>query len=106
MELIIPRYLELLLSSQAMQEQLWKTSTSTTVPIINKRKLESLNIDLPPKIEQEVIVSIVEEQLSHLEKSLINVDEIERKSAALKRSLLHSAFTGELTKEWRGAANV
>jgi hypothetical protein len=34
------------------------------------------------------------------------VDAIERKASAMRRSLLHSAFTGELTREWREGANV
>jgi len=63
-------------------------------------------LPIPPINEQEKIVGILEEQLSRLDGSLMVADEIERKASALRRSLLHAAFTGELTKEWREGAHV
>ncbi len=105
-EIVVPRFVELLLSSQAIQEQLWNSSSSTTVPIINKRKLESLRVNLPTRAEQLEIVKILDEQLSRLNSSLSIVHAIEKQSSALRRSLFHAAFTGELTKEWREGANV
>ena len=63
-------------------------------------------ISLPPIAEQEKIVEILEEQFSRVSASLAVADAIEKKSTALRRSLLHAAFTGELTKEWREGAHV
>ena len=56
--------------------------------------------------EQEKIVGILEEQLSRLGAALSVADAIERKTSAARRSLLHAAFTGNLTKEWRECAHV
>jgi hypothetical protein len=51
-------------------------------------------------------VGILKEQFARLDSSLAIADAIERKSSAMRRSLLHAAFTGELTKVWREGAHV
>ncbi len=63
-------------------------------------------VPLPPLSEQERIVEILEEQLSHLDAALAVADAIEKRSAALRRSLLHAAFTGRLTEKWRESVHV
>ena len=63
-------------------------------------------IKVPPLAEQEKIVKILEEQLSRLDAALATSDTIEKKASAMRRSLLHGAFTGELTREWRESAHV
>jgi len=80
--------------------------TGTTIKHLPKEKLKTLRIPKPPLQEQEMIVEILEEQLSRLNASLAVAEQIERKSSALRRSLLHAAFTGELTKEWREGVHV
>ena len=101
-----PSFVMHLLASPSLQESLWSTSSSTTVPIINKKTLQGVEVPIPPLGEQERIVEIVEEQLSRLDASLAVADAVEERSAALRRSLLYSAFTGRLTEEWREAVNV
>jgi type I restriction enzyme S subunit len=73
---------------------------------VSTKRLKSVEVNFPPLQEQDIIVELLEEQLSRLDASLAVVDEIEIRSSALRRSLLHAAFTGELTKEWREGANV
>ena len=73
---------------------------------LGKTKLAAWPVPIPPKGEQQKIVEILEGQLSRLDASLAMADVIEAKGAALRRSLLHAAFTGELTKEWREGAHV
>ena len=63
-------------------------------------------VPLPPLEEQERIVEVLEDQLSRLDASLAVADAVEERSAALRSSLLHSAFTGRLTRVWREAVNV
>jgi len=69
-------------------------------------ELKKVMFWLPSIQLQEKIVEILEEQFLRLEASLAVVDGIEKKALALRRSLLHAAFTGNLTKEWRGGAYV
>ena len=63
-------------------------------------------VPIPPLAEQERIVEILEEQLSRLDAALAVADSVEKRSAALRRSLLHAAFTGRLTEQWREQTNV
>ena len=89
-------------------QEAWLRSKSTGVTLsqINKRNFSSLPIPVPPPAEQQRIVDILEEQLSRLNASLAVADTIEKRSAALRRSLLHAAFTGRLTEQWREHGNV
>jgi type I restriction enzyme S subunit len=73
---------------------------------ITKKKFEAIPIQVPPLPEQHQIVAILEEQLSRLDAALAVADTIEKRSAALRRSLLHAAFTGKLTEQWRQQAHV
>ena len=60
----------------------------------------------PPLAEQERIVEILEEQFSRLDSALASVKAVREKAKAFRRSLLHSAFSGELTggtEGWQGA---
>jgi hypothetical protein len=69
-------------------------------------ELKKVMFWLPSIQLQEKIVEILEEQFLRLEASLAVADVIEKKALALRRSLLHAAFTGNLTKEWREGAHV
>ena len=80
--------------------------TGTALRRIVLRNLKTVKMAVPPLKEQEKIVGILEEQLSRLGAALSVADAIERKTSAARRSLLHAAFTGNLTKEWRECAHV
>ena len=54
---------------------------------------------VPPHGRQFQIVEVIEEQLSRLDAAVAIALEMEKQSSSLRRSLLHSAFTGQLTKE-------
>jgi type I restriction enzyme S subunit len=88
------------------EEQITKATSGTTQRFIPLGKLRLLDIPLPPRVEMLKMFEILEEQLSRLDASLEIADVIEKKASALRRSLLHAAFSGNLTKEWREAAYV
>ena len=73
---------------------------------VPKKYLEDFPLPTPPLEEQERIVEILEDQLSRLDAVLATANAVAEGSGALRRSLLHSAFTGRLTREWREAVNV
>ena len=54
---------------------------------------------VPPHGRQFQIVEVIEEQLSRLNAAVAIAHEMEKQSSSLRRSVLHSAFTGQLTKE-------
>jgi len=104
---IIGEYLRLLLVHDDFRRDAERAMTGAVGQRRVPRKyLELYELALPTIKEQIQIVAILDEQLSRIDATLEVVDEIERKSSALRRSILHAAFTGELTKEWREDANV
>lgn len=56
---------------------------------------------VPPLYEQHEIVELLERELGLLDLSMKAADRIEMQAKSLRRSLLHSAFNGELTRAWR-----
>lgn len=103
---VLARFLLLYLMSPETQTVISGLSTSTTQAKLALVRIESIEVPIPSLVEQRKIVEIVDAQISILDQSLSVVDAVERKVSALRRSLLHSAFTGELTKEWREGAHV
>lgn len=75
--------------------------TGTTIKHLPKEKLERLPLSLPPLAVQEHIVNVLEERLSRLSNALGVASQLEARIVVERRSLLHAAFTGALTAEWR-----
>ena len=76
-------------------------ASGTTRQRISRKNLGQVTLFLPPLSEQERIVEILEEQFSKLDKALEVANQLEARIASERRSLLHAAFTGELTSQWR-----
>ena len=91
---------------QSQKEDFVRAGQGGAQPNISQTVIKPWPIPVPPIEEQKRIVVILEEQLSRLDAALAIADAIERKASATRRSLLHAAFTGELTKKWREGANV
>lgn len=94
-------YLYYYLNTETFVNELWSKSSSTTISIVNKSKMEKCLFPLPPLPEQQRIVDHIESLFTKLdeakEKAQVVVDGFEDRKAAI----LHKAFTGELTEEWR-----
>jgi type I restriction enzyme S subunit len=79
----------------------------TVLPQINKKKVCALEIAFPvDENKQAKLLDEIEAEISKSDAVVQVVDYAEKKVSALRRSLLHAAFTGELTKEWRVGAHV
>lgn len=68
---------------------------------INQKQLSSLEIPLPPLSEQQRIVERIEELFAKLDEAKERLQEAVDSFAVRKAAILHKAFTGELTKQWR-----
>ena len=68
---------------------------------INQKQLSSLEIPLPPLSEQQRIVERIEELFAKLNEAKERLQEVADSFAVRKAAILHKAFTGELTKQWR-----
>ena len=75
-------------------------------PRLGLGNIREFPIRIPSLEAQNRIVNFLDEQFSRLEASLAVANAIEKKASTLRRSLLHAAFTGVLTKEWREGAHV
>lgn len=58
-------------------------------------------IPLPPLSEQQRIVERIEELFAKLDEAKERLQEVVDSFAVRKAAILHKAFTGELTKQWR-----
>lgn len=68
---------------------------------INQKQLSSLEIPLPPLSEQQRIVERIEELFAKLDEAKERLQEVADSFAVRKAAILHKAFTGELTQQWR-----
>lgn len=102
------KYLLWVLNSEFAQLQMKDSTISTTQPKLALFRIENIEIPIPPLAEQQRIVDRIESLFAKLdeakEKAQAVVDSFETRKAAI----LHKAFTGELTANWREAhgANI
>jgi len=94
-------------TSDELLDQVLPLQQGTSYPAVRDSDLFDAKIALPPLAEQERIVEILEEQFSRLDSALASVKVVREKAKAFRRSLLHAAFSGELTggtEGWREVA--
>lgn len=63
--------------------------------------VQTYPIPLPPFLEQQRIVERIEELFAKLDEAKERLQEVADSFAVRKAAILHKAFTGELTKQWR-----
>ena len=94
------RYVYWMLQSESFQAPLFEISRTAQAGF-NKNDLATFKMPLPPLAEQRRIVDRIESLFAKLdeakEKAQAVVDSFETRKAAI----LHKAFTGELTEQWR-----
>lgn len=89
------------LCTENFVQDLLSMASATTIAIVNKSKMESCAFPLPPLSEQQRIVERIEELLAKLDEAKERLQEVADSFAVRKAAVLHNAFTGELTKQWR-----
>ena len=96
-----PYYLQFYFWSPIARKYILNTMGGTAIKRLTLTKIKSLPLTLPPKDEQDEIVRQINELFA-------NTNQIEKSVAIAKarvdnltQSILHQAFTGQLTKEWR-----
>ena len=91
------RFIYYQMLTETFQRKVIHASGQATLPIINKSKWSALSVWLPPKVAEQKKIASKLDALVEESQRLARV--YERKLAALealKKSLLHQAFTGEL----------
>lgn len=89
------------LCTENFVQELLSMASATTIAIVNKSKMESCAFPLPPLSEQQRIVERIEELFAKLDEAKERLQEVVDSFAVRKAAILHKAFTGELTKQWR-----
>jgi type I restriction enzyme, S subunit len=97
--ILVPEYGMWLFASPEFQQQLWTASSTTTVPNLNKGKLEKLTVRIPSIRDQVEILERFNFTTPLRERAKETITEYGSRNQSLKRSLLHAAFTGQLTNE-------
>ncbi len=82
-------------------QEFYKITNATTVPAIRKSDLEQLPFPLPPLAEQQRIVDRIESLFEKLDAAKELAQSVLDTFETRKVAILHQAFTGELTKQWR-----
>lgn len=89
------------LCTENFVQDLLSMASATTIAIVNKSKMESCAFPLPPLSEQQRIVERIEELFAKLDEAKERLQEVVDSFAVRKAAILHKAFTGKLTKQWR-----
>ena len=89
------------LCTENFVQNLLSMASATTIAIVNKSKMESCAFPLPPLSEQQRIVERIEELFAKIDEAKERLQEAVDSFAVRKAAILHKAFTGELTKQWR-----
>lgn len=95
------KYLCLFLKSEFAQYQMQSATIATTQAKLALFRIESLTFPLPPLSEQQRIVERIEELFAKLDEAKERLQEVADSFAVRKAGILHKAFTGELTQQWR-----
>lgn len=73
----------------------------TTRLKLTQGSMQLMPFPLPPFSEQQRIVERIEELFAKLDEAKERLQEVADSFAVRKAAILHKAFTGELTKQWR-----
>lgn len=76
-------------------------SKGINLPRVSEETVLNTTFPLPPLLEQQRIVERIEELFAKLDEAKERLQEAADSFAVRKAAILHKAFTGELTKQWR-----
>lgn len=72
---------------------------SVNLASISLSKIRLLPVPIPPKVEQERIVDLIEEQLTTADRLMISASTVENQAKSLRQSLLAEAFAGRMVPQ-------
>lgn len=83
------------------EQYLFDNATGTTFAQVNSNILQKMPLALPPLAEQQRIVERIESLFAKLDEAKENMQNVLDGFETRKAAILHKAFTGELTANWR-----
>lgn len=94
-------YIRNTIESPLINSVLTKQTKVTSIPNLTLEIIKDCPIPLPPFLEQQRIVERIEELFTKLDEAKERLQEVADSFAVRKAAILHKAFTGELTQQWR-----
>lgn len=88
------------------EQYLFDNATGTTFAQVNSNILQKMPLALPPLAEQQRIVERIESLFAKLDEAKENMQNVLDGFETRKAAILHKAFTGELTANWRKQHDV
>lgn len=82
-------------------EYVVSNSKGINLPRVSEETVLNTTFPLPPLSEQQRIVERIEELFTKLDEAKERLQEVADSFAVRKAAILHKAFMGELTKQWR-----
>jgi type I restriction enzyme S subunit len=93
---VLPEYLAHFMKCTSSKKQLTDGGTGTNIKSLNQQTLSALKVPYPPLSKQKILIA----KLAFISKEIVRVETIYQQKLnsleALKRSLLHQAFSGAL----------
>lgn len=97
---VLPKYVNIFLNSPIGQTFIQMVASSTSgLYTLSISKIDRLPIALPPTVEQEVIVEMVEDYLSVIEHLETDIEMKFKGAQSLRQAILRHAFTGKLVSQ-------
>jgi type I restriction enzyme, S subunit len=95
----LPEYLQVALQSAALSGEFGRASPGIGIHHLGAKRLSAWKIPIPPPGEQGRVVGAIEQRLSLLEAADRTIEAAQRRSAALRRSILERALRGDLVPQ-------
>ena len=105
-ENVYPLYLYYLMTSPYTVEGLNRYMKGDNSPSIRKDDIENYPYPIPPLAEQQRIVDRIESLFAKLDEAKQKAQDALDSFETRKAAILHKAFTGELTAQWRKEHDV
>ena len=99
--IILPKFMYRLINSPICKNQFNSHLTGIGVPNLHLRDIKNVSIPLPPLSEQRRIVDCIESLFAKLDEAKEKAQAVVDGFELRKSVILHKAFTGELTVQWR-----
>lgn len=95
------KYLFYILNADIIKRQQDLVANGSAQPNLSATNVMQYMVPFPPVKEQQCIIDRIENLFVKLEKAKKNLQIVVYSFEQRKSSILHKAFTGELTKQWR-----
>lgn len=94
-------FVDLFFQSFLYRQRIRELASGVNINNIRSEYITNMQFPLPPLSEQQRIVERIEELFAKLDEAKERLQDVAENFAVRKAAILHKAFTGELTKQWR-----